>query len=383
MTVPSPTSVACPFRLTARNWGPDGATVTFGYEAPGFGEFEERIMFPMQITALKQEFPELTDLAHAVIGVSYFKLAPAQAVSAPARAIPDPVRDLIGAVYGDGLGEFRVRNGLAPIVKVPVESQPAPQRAAMMGRAPRSALVAIGGGKDSAVALEAAKRAGRAVRGVCVNPKPLHRRAAEAAGVPLVAIRRELDPRLKAATAAGGLDGHVPITAVTSILSVLAAIVLGVDEVVFANERSADEETAIVGGVPVNHQWSKSSKFEHGLRAALAASGAPVRYFSAIRGLSELGVTEIFAKLRAHHRVVSSCNRNFGFESPDRGAYWCGECPKCAFVSLCLACFLPPEAVRAIFETPPFAKPFMVANYEALTGLIDDNPWECVGAGLE
>lgn len=383
MTAIASHRAAEPFRLAARAWAPDGRSLTFRYAVSGFGDFEERIAFPIQAAEKLDKFSELLDLVHAVLGVSYFKLAPTDTVSAAGLQLSVAGSELVAAIYGHGLNEFRVRNGLPPVSHVPVKGAIEPERAKPSDHGGQRTLVAIGGGKDSAVALEAAKAAGRLVQGVCVNPKPLHRRAAEGAGVPLIAIRRTLDPRLKTATANGGLDGHVPITAVTSILSVLAAIAVGADEVAFANERSADEETAVVSGVAVNHQWSKSTAFEAGLRAALAASGARVRYFSAIRGLSELGVTEIFAGLNAHHGVVSSCNRNFGFEAPDRGAFWCGECSKCAFVSLCLACFLPPEGVRRIFETPPFAKTTMISDYEALTGLTEAKPWECVGARLE
>src|SRR3712207_6887258 len=49
-----------------------------------------------------------------------------------------------------------------------------------------------------------------------VNPTDAQRDVARAAGVPLIGVRRRLDPLLGERTRAGGLNGHVPVTAINS-----------------------------------------------------------------------------------------------------------------------------------------------------------------------
>jgi hypothetical protein len=155
---------------------------------------------------------------------------------------------------------------------------------------------------------------------------------------------------------------------------------LGGADIVFANERSADEATLMTGeGEAINHQWSKSSAFEGLFRKALAEAGASSRYFSIIRPLSELSVLKAFSGLGRHHHVVSSCNRNFAESAEDRGAWWCCRCPKCAFTALGLALFLPRGQVEAMMGGNPLNDPEMLSIYEALTGLSAAKPWECVG----
>src|SRR3712207_9037874 len=57
-----------------------------------------------------------------------------------------------------------------------------------------------------------------------VNPTDAQRDVARAAGVPLIGVRRRLDPLLGERTRAGGLNGHVPVTAINSAISTLVAV---------------------------------------------------------------------------------------------------------------------------------------------------------------
>ena len=58
------------------------------------------------------------------------------------------------------------------------------------------------------------------------------------------------------------MNGHIPVTAINSAILVFAAVLLGVDQVVFSNERSASYGSLIEGTGEVNHQWSKGWAFE-------------------------------------------------------------------------------------------------------------------------
>src|SRR5438445_10258763 len=97
----------------------------------------------------------LLSLLHWAAGVSYFKTAAPAAISCEAGTPPPAAAALLEALYSEGLGEFAYANGLPGLPRPKFPSAPA-------RRAPREAaepplermLVPVGGGKDSAVALE-------------------------------------------------------------------------------------------------------------------------------------------------------------------------------------------------------------------------------------
>ena len=62
----------------------------------------------------------------------------------------------------------------------------------------------------------------------------------EAAGLPLLRIRRQLASELQAMNEAGAWNGHVPVTAINSAILLCAAVLYGYRYIVFSNERSAD-----------------------------------------------------------------------------------------------------------------------------------------------
>ena len=145
-----------------------------------------------------------------------------------------------------------------------------------------------------------------------VNPHPLVLELAAEAGLELLVVRRRLDPGLAALHRAGALNGHVPITAIVSLIAVVGAFVYGYDTVAMAVERSASEETVSVGGVPVNHQYSKSRDFELLLADLVRTTVAPeLTYGSALRPYSELAISRAFAGLTRYHGTFCSCNTAF------------------------------------------------------------------------
>ncbi|XOV75419.1 MAG: hypothetical protein ACFHWZ_18840 [Phycisphaerales bacterium] len=89
------------------------------------------------------------------------------------------------------------------------------RRSSLPARAPESQggapgsgwLVALGGGKDSVVALEMLREAEEAVTAVCVGGYAPVRSCAEASGVELVEIERRLAPELASWNEAGRRTG--------------------------------------------------------------------------------------------------------------------------------------------------------------------------------
>jgi hypothetical protein len=248
---------------------------------------------------------------------------------------------------------------------------------------PRRALVAVGGGKDSCVSLELLR--GRSDgNGGEVVPFNIggHRAArdcAAAAGLSLVVAHRTLDPGLGDLNRSGALNGHVPVTAIVSLVAVAQALVTGADEVVFSNERSANVGSFVANGLPVNHQYSKGLAAERRLRAALAEITTEVGYYSLLRPLSDVQIGALFARLEPYLPVFTSCNAAFRIEEGRRVERWCGHCPKCRFVFLVLAPFLPRERLTAIFDADLLVDPAQLQRYRELLGLTGFKPFECVG----
>jgi hypothetical protein len=243
----------------------------------------------------------------------------------------------------------------------------------------------VGGGKDSLVGLDLARRAGLEPQAITVGESVMIGEMANALGLPLLRIRRELAPELRAMNRAGAWNGHVPVTAINSAILLCAALLYGYRQVVFSNERSADEATLIADdGREVNHQFSKSSAFEAALRRVLRRTISPdLDYFSILRPFSELAVVQQFSAMTNCHDVFSSCNRHFHLDGPRVQGRWCLDCPKCRFAALSLAVFLRPPEVAAIQGADLLDDQRQVDGFRALCRLGRDKPFECVGEAGE
>ena len=215
-----------------------------------------------------------------------------------------------------------------------------------------------------------------------VNPHPLVLDLARRTGLELIVVRRRLDPGLAPLNASGALNGHVPITAIVSLIAVVGSFLYGYDSIAMAVERSASEETVLVDGVPVNHQYSKSIEFERLLADLIVTSVDPgLSYGSALRPYSELAIARAFAGLPDYHDAFCSCNAAFRLSAAAKDR-WCGHCPKCRFVALMLAPFLGREELSAIIGADLFADAGQIAGFADLMS-DEDKPFECVGERRE
>ncbi len=377
------------FRFRGCAYDSDTGEARLAWQVDDGPELVERIVFPgaprPRGEAAERALAAALGLLHWIAGVSYWKagLAPEMRFESAAPSLA--VRDFLSELYVNGLAEFAFVNDVdvAGRLHWPAPADPAadtvpPASSAGLGE---GALVAMGGGKDSLVALELARAAGLEVRPWCVGQSPLIAETVAAAGFELLQVRRRLAPELVRMNEAGAWNGHVPVTAINSAIGVCAALLYGCRYVVFANERSADEATVTgVDGRPVNHQWSKSSAFEAAFRSVVAGTVASdLAYFSMLRPYSELDIVRRFARLDRYHRLYSSCNRNFQLAGPAISGRWCGDCPKCRFAALSLAVFLPPARVQAILGSDLLDDPAQAAGFRALCALGADKPFECVG----
>lgn len=327
----------------------------------------------------------LLSLLHWVAGVSYYKTAAPPEVVCETGSPTPAVAALLEALYSEGLGEFAYTNQLAQLPRPRFPSQALAVSGAIGQGQPElnRVLVPIGGGKDSAVALEIVRRSGRELSLFSIgNATPIVRTAA-VAGLPHLIVNRRLDPGLSALNRAGALNGHIPITAIVSCVALLTAALRGFDGVAMANERSASAGNLSWDGIEVNHQFSKSLRAERLLSAAVAELGAGVRLFSVLRPASELAIARAFARMESYHGAFTSCNAIFRLDPALRTASWCCDCPKCRFVFLVLAPFTTPEHLRAVFGRDLLEEDDQYDGFALLAASGGHKPFECVGEELE
>jgi len=348
--------------------------------------FTERIVLPVP-GPLEPEQRErvggLLSLLHWVAGVSYFKSALPPRISCES-GLPGPAAAaLLEALYSEGLGELAYENRLAALPR-PSFPRGAPEPApdsppGSLGRI----LVPVGGGKDSAVAIEIARRSGAEVALFSVGNAPPIARTAAVAGLEHLIARRELDPVLFELNGSGALNGHIPITAIVTCIALLSAALNGFDAVAMANERSASAGNLSWDGIEVNHQFSKGLAAERLLSRAVAEAGFPVRQFSILRPASELAIARAFARMEQYHGAFTSCNAIFRLDPALRSASWCCDCPKCRFVFLALAPFSSPAHLREIFGTDLLAEEDQYEGFALLAASGGHKPFECVGEEQE
>jgi hypothetical protein len=351
-------------------------------------ELVERLRFPGAPFGLnpgqRHAAERALRLLHLIAGVSYYKAAVPARIRIEHAAIDSATASFLQTLYVQGLGEFAHRNRLAMRGRIDFPAEAATEvKAANLGLA-ESALVAIGGGKDSLVSIEALRAAGVEQSVAWVGQAPLIRACAERTGLPTLQVERQLAPQLFDYNRQGAWNGHIPVTAINSAILALAAILRQKRYVVFSNERSASYGSLIPGSGEVNHQWSKGWDFEQAFAAELRRTvAADLDYFSLLRPLSELAVARQFAHRDRYDAHFSSCNRNFHLLGERPASRWCGVCPKCHFVFLALAPFVSKPRLVGIFGRNLLDEPGNAAGFDALIEYRDHKPFECVGEARE
>ena len=380
-------SQARTFAFVDRSLSVAERSISLRYRLDAFW-FTETIVFPFiadgAIEAHRGSIEAALDALHWIAGVSYWKAACPPELTFRDRLPDQQQAAMLNRLWQGGLAEFAWHNRLDTAVWPRFVGGGKSADSSEMGPLRRRSLVPMGGGKDSLVAWARLARLGRPADSVQIGSSTLIARLGEQLPSEHWQIERRIDPLLIELNQNGALNGHVPVTAINSAILVLAALLMDYDQVVFANERSADEATLTnAQGQAVNHQFSKSFEFEclfddwvrHYIHPGLAV-------FSLLRRDRELAICSEFAQLTEFHPLFSSCNRNFHLDGP-RGDRWCGQCPKCHFVFLALAPFLPRDQLLAIFGHDLLDDPAQQAGFRALLALDGQKPFECVGEAAE
>lgn len=382
--------------------------ITYRFEIEGLTSFAPVWCFPKakgDITAWADD-PLMRDMVFSlgmVELVSYWKTACPPRVVVEAGYLNKEQAKWWKELYYNGLGEFFYVNHITEasqddfvdiVCNVPEremvsgtdlgQRQPDSQQASQSISTQRQTvqaganrvLVPIGGGKDSAVTLELLRGAGEHIYGYIINPRGATLHTAAAAGLDedhVISVRRTLDSNMLELNRQGYLNGHTPFSALVAFSSIIAARMHGLSYIALSNESSANEST--VQGSTVNHQYSKSFKFEQDFhRYETQYLPGSAYYFSMLRPLSEFQIARYFAGRKQYHAIFRSCNAGSKTDS------WCGHCPKCLFVYLILSPFLSSQEIMDIFGRNMLEDESMKSTLEQLVGIQEEKPFECVGS---
>ena len=278
-----------------------------------------------------------------------------------------------------GMGEFFFRNDIdfTPKDFVKIVSMGTGGANAYPHPLPKRSLLTIGGGRDSALAAGLLRNSGQAFACMMLNPSAAALKiAAQAAPSAPVIIRRSIRPELLDLNKRGFLNGHTPFSAYLAFLGAACLPLYGYSNVIVANERSSDEGNVFYRGQDINHQYSKSFRFEtlfdEYLKKYLVVSGS---YFSFVRPLYELQIGKLFSNFSEFFDLFKSCNRN-------RSESWCGRCPKCLSVFLTMYPFVSRDRLTKLFGGDLFQREDLIPILRELAGL-EMKPFECVGTTRE
>jgi hypothetical protein len=357
-----------------------GTTLRGIYELDG-RRFDEYVVFEGVDSFESATVRPIAELWFLLAGLSYYKAGAARHIDVGTTPLGVAGRALLQAAVLEGLGEFAYRNELFLDDVTILGGHDVEQYRVALD--PERVVVPFGGGIDSVVTTS--QLAGHLDQTLfIVSPAsgrfaPLEE-TAEVTGLPIIRARRSLDPQLLRQDTAF-FQGHVPVTAMVTLLAAVAAVASGRGGVVMSNEHSASAPNLRRENLDVNHQWSKSLTAELLLAAAISERvGDELVVASFLRDRSEVWVAEVFSQLNRYHHVFRSCNRAFAQSLEQRLGTWCGECDKCLFINLMLAPFLSRTTLSEIFHHEPLSDPTRDVQLRILVGVgVDAKPFECVG----
>ena len=362
-------------------------TIRFRYELAHVGvthTFVETFSFdPTRVAPTRcpsNVINRILDALLLILGMSYWKTYCPKKLVLEGMTLTPKQAAFWNTVYTKGLGEFYYRNKIdfRMLVQFP-HSRNEMTSAILCPRKDRS-LVQLGGGKDSIVTAELLKAAKKPFSLITIAPHRVQESVAGEIGEDYVPIVRMMDTQLFELNKRPGVtNGHIPISAMYAFVDLLCAALFDYRYIIASNEESASYGNVSYLGEEINHQWSKSFEFERLFREYVHEYITPdIQYFSLLRPWKEIKIVKEFTKYPQYFPLFSSCNKNFRQQGKAE-KLWCGECPKCAFVFLMLAAFLPKEKVVAILNKNLFTDERLLVLFRELLGFEGIKPFECVG----
>ena len=361
----------------------------FHYSFDDIEHFTETIDFASEDFLVRDEIDDdiMDDMlfhASIALGISYYKLYPTQTLVVESWYLTDEQIVFWEKFYKNGLWEFLYENQISPEWLFQFENvwESRENNRSEIQLAER-ALIPMWGWKDSLVTIEMFQRNNFDFETVVFGKMDaIKTPMSDMIGVNNLLIKRKLSDHLFTMNDAGYYNGHVPITGIIAFSLIIAAYLYDYKYIVLSNERSAESPNTIWNGFEINHQYSKSWEFENDFRNYIADSIAiDVEYFSFLRWLYEIQITQLFSKLCTQYFwIFSSCNNNFKISKKwNRDTLWCKKCPKCLFVYAMLSAFLSSDDLMKIFWSDLYQDESLEPTFRELLWLEWIKPFECVG----
>jgi hypothetical protein len=345
-------------------------------------DFTESYIFDFDFTAYDNSaLDRACQLLFFMAGVSYYKAYLSSEIYLEVGELDQETANFLSKTYERGLGEFFYVNQLDPHtpIKFPgnhAKLSPISDRWTQSGQ-----LVGIGGGKDSLVSVELLRQYQHGIVTWSVGHRPQLEPLVKQIGLPHLWVERTWDRALLEHNTKGAYNGHVPISAILACVGAVVSVLSGYQDIVMSNEQSANEPTLRYQGVEINHQYSKSLEFETDFQSILShLFGENIRYYSLLRPFSEVYIAQLFSQIgfNKYKGVFSSCNQAYAHES--NHMFWCGKCPKCAFIFLALTPFVDRAALESLWHGKNLLlDPNLEVTYRQLLGIEGDKPLDCVG----
>lgn len=366
----------------------DTTTALFMYSLDGERQFTETVRFmPPSTPYQKDVLDRALELAFFVVGTSYYKCFPTASAEYRGKRFTKKQAAFLNHVYRDGLSQFIFENQLDPSAMLQVEGHG--KELQSLSYEGTGVLSLQSGGKDSLLLGELLNEQKVSyttwyMTSSKTYPKIIARLNGQE---PRLAYRSIDKNALKLAAEQGGLNGHVPVTYIALSYALIDAVLHGENTVLAAVGTEGNEAHAMVGDLPINHQWSKTWEAEQLFADYVTTCISPdLRVGSPLRSFSELRIAELFEQLcwAPYSYGFSSCNlANYEQGELNTDLKWCGTCPKCANTFLLFSPFVIPYELRRIFDGVNLFASENLKVQRAFKGLLGVEgvmkPLECVG----
>ncbi len=404
-TQPIPTAMPSPdavFRFLSYYFDRSTYTATFVYQGIDNIIFTEKIFFAPKPGTNTSSFNLLDDpgltqlldqamfLAFILIGTSYYKAHPTKNIRLD-RPLDDFQARFFSTVFQEGLSQYAFENRLTRDKLATFKPTPGFQNKPAVEYRGQGVLALQSGGKDSLLVAELLNEHN-------INFVPWYISSSSDRSHPNVidhlddgfnhqkasVVYRQIDHLHLQQT--GGLNGHVPVTFIVESLALIQAILNNQNVILTSIGREGEEPHAMIGDLPVNHQWSKTWQAEQLMTEYIKRYLSPDLHLgSPIRHLSELRIADLFVQKcwQKYGYSFSSCNEaNYKQNNQNSTLKWCGHCAKCANSYLLFCPFIPPQFLQSLFgDKDLFLDQNLIQIFKGLLGVGGEmKPFECVGS---
>ncbi|MDO8265991.1 MAG: hypothetical protein Q7T41_03545 [Candidatus Saccharibacteria bacterium] len=326
---------------------------------------------------------------HIALGISYYK------AFLPPVINHDYVMDIQEAnfwnyIFKNGLGEFLYKNNISSSKLAKFKPQtgniiPGDSDTTTWSE---TALLGIGGGKDSIVAGELLKSMKIDTSGFVLatgDNKGQTQGVANTLGFNLLAVERTIDKQiLEINKVEGAFNGHIPISLIFALTGCIVAVAKGDRYVIVANEASASIPHAKHEGSDINHQWSKSLEFEKSFQVYIHKYVTTnLDYFSLIRPLTSVAVAKLFSSYPKYYEVFTSDNSVFKINANSQSSRWSNDSPKSLSSYILLAPWIDEYNLVKIFGHNFLDDNNLSELFLSLLGANENPVLDCVGTPSE